>query len=555
MARAASQQLGEMVEERSGALMAALLCLFFVALVGLSASDYLWYDELVILRVAQLPTWHSIWAFYASGLDTIGLIYALVLHAALHLRADAEISARLPAILMDLAALQCVFLFVCRRYPAVYAFAVVLLLMMYPLLTFAVFAKSYTLEIAGLTFAMLCWQRGTEKSGRIRSALGVWIGLAVAIYAHSFAIFLLIPFAAAQGAADWSRKRLDGKMWAALLLYPAALLPVMRGMLLASRLYGSHFWSQPSSALMKQTYIDYFQKNWRFMAILLAVALVMPLLAEAQAAEQDTGWPEWTGFSLPEWVLVSLLALLPMVVLPLSYLLHAYRADYVLAYAIGLALLLVCGLAERAGRSVFAGAVVCLLFASVTLRVDLKTIPQGVRALEHPRQVHARLQTAYDSAPWVKLLGASDLPVLAGDHLLYTRLDAYAPSQLRSRLYFLTNFAQVDQYPLSDTSQRNFLLFGAILGYQTMDVGRFLPDHREFLLVVEGTSGGLWLEPYLLKQQRMGDATLTFLGPDTDVPSVYGVRFQRLPEFPAAPELRPWRLKLQPWQKGYPRSR
>lgn len=535
----ALERLGEIVEERAGILMGLLLGLLFVALVGLSASDYLWYDELVLLRVAGLPDWHAIWNFYARGLDTVGLIYALVLHAMLRLRADAELSARLPAILMFLAMLECVFLFVRRRYPAVYAFAVVLLLMMYPLLTFAVFAKSYTLELAGLAFAMLCWQTGGEQPDRWGNALGVWSGLAAAIYSHSFAIFFVIPFAAAQGLADWRRRRVDWAMWTALSLYPLALLPVLPGDLLASRLYGSHFWSQPSSALAKQAYIDYFQQDWRFVVMLLAVAVAIPAIGDKRALEQRAMTLERSGLSLPEWALVSMLALLPICVLPPSYLLHAYRADYVLAYAIGLALLLVCGLAERAGHSVAAGTAVCVLFSSVTLRVDLKTIPEGVRALAHPRRVHARLQSSFDSAAWVKLLETTNLPVLAGDHLLYTRLDAYAPQSLRSRLYFLTDFAQVSQYPLSETSQRNFLLFGKMLGYQTMDIGRFLPDHREFLMVVDGTAGALWLEPYLLKQEKQGNATLGFLGPYATTPNVYDVRFERLPDFPAAPALTP----------------
>ena len=121
-------RIGEKVEQHAGAAMGLLLCLFFLALIGLAASDYLWYDELVIVRVAGLPHWHDIWNFYASGQDTIGLLYALVLHATLKLPASAEISSRLPAIVMFLAMLWCVFVFVRRRYAAVYAFAVVLLL-------------------------------------------------------------------------------------------------------------------------------------------------------------------------------------------------------------------------------------------------------------------------------------------------------------------------------------------------------------------------------------------------------------------------------------------
>jgi hypothetical protein len=535
-AGSALERVGEMVEARAGVWMGVLLCLLFMALVGLAARDYLWYDELVILRVAGLPGCHAIWNFYASGLDTIGLLYALVLHAMLKLPASAEIGSRLPAIAMFLAMLQCVFVFVRRRYPAVYAFAVVLLLVVNPLLSFAVFAKSYAFELAGVAFAMVCWQAAMEGRGRVWCAVGVWCGLAMAMYSHSFAIFLFVPFAAGQWWSDARRKSVAWPMWAALVLFPASLLPVLRGVRLASKLYGANFWSKPSAALMKQTYIDYFVENWRFLLILLVASLIVSVVL---AGREVMPRAERVGFSKPEWLFVVMLTALPAYVLPASYLLHAYRADYVLSYAIGLGVLLVCAFAEQSGRSVAAGAVVLILFAAVALKTDLKTIPEGLRAMVHPMQVHARLQAEYDSQPWVKLLEGSDLPVLAGDHLLYTRLDCYAPPKLRQRLYFLTDFAQVDQYPLSETSQRNFLLFGTMLGYRTMDVGDFVPKHRQFLMAVSGVSGTVWLQPYLLRQQAAGNATLHFVGPEFAMPNVYDVAFGRLPEFPVAALPRP----------------
>ncbi len=155
-------------------------------------------------------------------------------------------------------------------------------------------------------------------------------------------------------------------------------------------------------------------------------------------------------------------------------------------------------------RSGAAGLVLLILFAAVTLKVDLKTIPGGMRALVHPKSVHAALAARYDSEPWVKLLEGSDLPVLVGDHLLYTRLDCYAPDELKRRLYFLTDFAEVSQYPLSETSQRNFLLFGDRLGYQTMDVGSFVPEHRHALMAVGDMTGTLWLPPYMMKPGGVG---------------------------------------------------
>jgi Dolichyl-phosphate-mannose-protein mannosyltransferase len=538
-AGSALKRIGETIEQHAGAAMGLLLCLFFVALVGLAASDYLWYDELVILRVAGLPHWHDIWNFYASGLDTIGLLYALVLHAMLKLPASAEISSRLPAIVMFLGMLGCMFVFVRRRYAAVYAFAVVLLLTTFPLLNMAVFAKSYAFEIAGLSFAMICWQSGMEGRGRPWSALGVWCGLALAIYSHTFAIFLFVPFAAAQWLVDARRKRVNWPMWAALVLFPAALLPVLRGDLLASKLYGSNFWSRPSAALMKQTYIDYFVENWRFLLIFLIAGLIVSLVLTNGTAGEDASPQTKRGFSRPEWVFIALLTALPVYVLPASYLLHAYRADYVLGFAMGLAVLLVGVFAEQSKRTEAAGVVLLILVAAVTLKLDLKTIPGGIRALMHPEQVHAQLEASYDSAAWVKLLEGSDLPVLVGDHLLYTRLDCYAPAEVRRRLYFLTDFAEVNRYPLSDTSQRNFLLFGKLLGYRTMEVGSFLPEQHHFLMVVGTMTGTLWLPEYMMNQAQQGNATLRLVGPEFEAPNVYEVQFSRLPVFPEAKPLAP----------------
>ncbi len=266
----------------------------------------------------------------------------------------------------------------------------------------------------------------------------MWCGLALAIYSHTFAIFLFVPFAAAQWWVDARRGRVNWPMWAALVLFPAALLPVLRGDLLASKLYGSNFWSKPSVALMKQTYIDYFVANWRFLLVLLIAGLVVSLvLREGTEREDEAGASaRKSGFSGPEWVFVGLLTALPVYVLPASYLLHAYRGDYVLGFAIGLGVLLVALFAEQSKRTEAAGVVVLILFAVVTLKVDLKTIPEGIRALMHPQQVHAALAESYDSAAWVKALEGSDLPVLVGDHLLYTRLECYGPPELKRRSVF-----------------------------------------------------------------------------------------------------------------------
>jgi hypothetical protein len=528
------ERMGAAVEQYADAALGLLLCLFFVALVGMAAGVYLWYDELVVVRVAGFPHWRDIWNFYASGLDTIGLLYAALIHPLLKLPASAEITARLPAMLAYLVMLVGSFMFVRRRYPAVYAFAVLLLLMSLPLLDYAVFAKSYALEFAGVAFAMMCWQSALDGRRRGWNVVGLWLGLALALYSHTFGIFLMLPFAVSQAVRDYRRNKVDWPVWIAVVSYPLALLPVLRGDLLASKLYGHNFWSPPSMALMKQTYIDYFTEDWRLLLFLFLGAVLVTALQQDTAPAEDSARRSSTGFSLPEWVFVGMLAALPIYVLPPSYLLHAYRADYVMSYAIGLTILLVAIFAEHARRTQAAGVVVLLLFASVALKKDLKTIPEGLRAMTHPARVHAQLAASYDSVPWVGVLEGSDLPVLVGDHLLYTRLECYAPPELKRRLYFLTNLGEVKKYPLSNTSQMNFLLFGKMLSYQTMDVGSFLPEHPHFLIAVGPMAGTLWLPAYVLNQQQEGNASLRLLGPDYTAPTVYDVQFTRMPEFAAA---------------------
>jgi hypothetical protein len=308
--------------------------------------------------------------------------------------------------------------------------------------------------------------------------------------------------------------------------------------MLASKRYGSNFWSPPSSALMKQTYIDYFLEDWRLLLILFVAAVLVTALLRERGLSTDRAERKTAGFGLPEWVFVVMLTALPIYVLPASYLLHAYRADYVMSFAIGMAMLLVAMFAEHAQRTQAAGVALLILFAFATLRSDLKTIPRGLRAMAHPARVHAQLAAGYDSDPWVKLIEGNDLPVVVGDHLLYTRLECYAPPELKRRLYFLTDIAEVKAYPLSSTSQMNFLSFGKLLSYQTMDVGSFLPTHPHFLLADGPMTGTLWLPAYLMKQEQVGNASLRLLGPDYVSPTIYDVQFMRMPEFPTAAPLK-----------------
>jgi hypothetical protein len=89
------------------------------------------------------------------------------------------------------------------------------------------------------------------------------------------------------------------------------------------------------------------------------------------------------------------------------------------------------------------------------------------------------------------------------------------------------------KYPLSATSQLNFMRFGNRLSYRVVGVTDFVAEHPHFLLIPDAaeTLNEGWLSHYLIAQQSNGSATLSCLGPacaNTGA-NVYDVQFTRIP--------------------------
>ena len=508
----------------------SLAGVFLLLALGQAAVKPLWFDELITVATGSLPSLGAIWHFYATGLDTTSPLPSLIVHGALRLPASPEISARLPFILAFLIMLVCMYRFVRRRYGVSPALAAMVLSLYPPLFSLSIEARGYAFVVAGAAFAMVCWQSVLNGRHRFAGSLGIWFGLAVAINAHAFAIFLFVPFALAQLACDLRTRRPTWPVWAALLLFPLGILPVLHGERLASHFYGGAFWSRPQPGLLIDSYKEYFDGEWFQAAVVLLFVLGVAVLAARRTAPAaEPASIRRPGFSPPEWVLVVALACLPFYALPASYLLGVYRPLYVTPFSIGMEILLAAAAAEQARAWRVPGALLFTLLAVPTGLHMIKPALRGMEVIARPHSAHQQLQRDYDAQPWVSLLENSTLPVVASDHIVYAQLFFYAPPALQRRLWFLTDAAQIAQYPLSNTEQHNFLLFGSRLGYNTEDVSAFLTTHPHFLLAM-GANKYVWLPQFLLSQAASSNATLQLLGPEYGaLVSDYDVRFDKLP--------------------------
>lgn len=527
---AACDWIVDKLERHAGSIAALALLLIFVIALGQSADKLLWFDELITLKTALLPHWSDVWNFYNNGLDTTGPLPSMIARVGLLLPISPELTSRLPFTLAYLAMCFCMYTFVHRRYPAGYALAVPIYSLNYAFFPYAIEARAYALVLAGSGIAMISWQSAVSGRHRRWSVFGLWLGLAFAVDAHAFAIFLLIPFLVAQLARDLMRRKVDLAVWVALMLSPSGLLPVLHGELLAKKIYGSNFWSQPNFESLFSSYGGFVLGGKSYLKVLCLVATAAALLQWRSRFRVSGSQLKMRGFSVPEWLLVAMLALLPVFTLLASYPLHVYVPRYAIACNIGMVILSVAAVAEVARRGRHFGAVLFLLFLLASARSRLGTFVQGLQALVHPDRVHEQLQDSYNNSEWVKLLEQSSLPVVTDNISLDTQLDFYATPELRGRVYAVTDIGDLNKYPRTTTFQLNFVYFGGKILRQTTDIADFLPEHSRFLQMAEPSEIG-WLLPYLAVQHGAGKASSVCLGPAncTERTAVYDVQFTRTP--------------------------
>jgi hypothetical protein len=520
----------DFLERHSRLAAFALLAFVFLCALAQASGKPFWYDELCTYLSAALPGWSGVWNFYATGVDIPSPLPSLIAHAMLHFSSNPELVARLPFMLAFCVMCLCMFVFMRRRYPAGYALTVLLAPVSLPFFFFySSELRAYALVLASAGLAMVCWQRGVQPSSHRAvtnwSLFGLWFALAFAICAHPFAIFLLVPFALAQLAADLQRKKPEFRVWIALLLSPLGVLPILHGEMLASRSYRGTFFSRPGWHMVRETSGLLLSPIAVCGAMLLFSILVLVM---SRKNTPPGGSSPQSGLTWPETVFAISLALMPAYMMLACIPLGVYRAPYVLSALIGIVLCIVAALAELSNRQASLGAA---LLVALLLAISVRVGSFRWHALAHPTRVHANFIREYDRQAWVKTVAASSLPVTIADPELYVQARYYWPAALQQRLWYPTSVAMFPRYPGSVTAQLTIMHTGKYFDLHTMDWAAFSARHPHFLLVT-GSPQDAWLDSYLthLSSSRV---RIELLGSSFGAPAVYDVQLLN----PAAPQL------------------
>ncbi len=462
-----------------------LLFLFIAVLAALSCSNRLmWYDEVATYEPARLPSVSQTLSFFTSGTDTPGPLPSLALHGSMLVWGDGDFRNRLPFALFFLGSCAFVYAFAARRYPPLYSAIALVLPAALGTFQYASEMRAYAFVLFFTSLMMVCWQRIEDRPSRALALTGLWLAFAGAVLSHAFAVFLFVPFALAEASRAFLRKRVDKLAWGVLFTAPLALLLLLPGIHRAHEYYGKTFWSRPSLhdalAAYGPSFLGQSSRFLAFGSVLIALVITRLNWNGSVPAKRQT------GFTLPEWVLVLVLLLLPLYALVGSLPLGVYVTRYTIPFVLGLDLAFVGFIAWSSRFSRKAALSILLLIAAAAVVKQHNPI---AHALHGFRPAPAR---QYRQQQWMAYACSSNLPVLASSPQDFLVWQHYGSSCLKKHLYYAEDLVRAREAG----AEINMDLFKKMLPLRVVGFDSFIRSHPVFLLA-DAVPDWEWLLPYI----------------------------------------------------------
>jgi hypothetical protein len=215
-------RIASFVDRRPNVVLPVWIFAYF-AVLWRPAHRPLWFDELLTYYVSAAPSAGSY--LHTRFLDPTPPLSYFFFRASIALFGDSPFAARLPSLLGFLGASLIVYRLIARRLGGAIGLAALGIFWSSSLTVYAVEARPYGLLLAWFALATLCWWNAITTARWTMWHAGLALSIAAMFLTHCFSP----PFAAAIGAAELVRavasRRIDKRVWAALLA-PISVLPL-----------------------------------------------------------------------------------------------------------------------------------------------------------------------------------------------------------------------------------------------------------------------------------------------------------------------------------------
>ncbi len=175
-------------------LAAALLAAFYLATsIYISSHRLFWFDEFFTVRIAQLPTWMTIWTALSHAADSLPPFYYMLVRAFGSLFGRSEVVARLPSALAMVAGLLLTFDCARRLTDGLHGLIALSVLTCSFLPYYGYEARSYAIYFMFAALGLWVWTKAS--SARMSTAIFFGAALFLGVTMHYYAVMCLAPYA------------------------------------------------------------------------------------------------------------------------------------------------------------------------------------------------------------------------------------------------------------------------------------------------------------------------------------------------------------------------
>ena len=459
-------------------LLACLAVYAVVRSVAAAAGKPFWYDEILTLTVSSLGSWSARLAALKLPLDGQPSLFYTIEHFALGLARNKEIAMRLPSILAFQCTLVCIFVYVKKRGGELVALFCALLVLITNLFqTYAVEARPYSLTVACIAFALVCYQRVPALLWTLLLA----VSLALAESLHYLAVLAMVPIGLAEATLVLKSRKIRWQVWAALAMGVVPLLLQWKLLAINKAYYGPHFWAHFGFSNLPWAYAWLFNAHSPIgggIAALCLAAIVGTYVWTRDDKTEDLHGAKGTA----ETVLTLGFVLLPL----LAYLLVTVilRSGLTPRYA----------LATVLGISLAAGFVLSrATWKAVALFAVFVLAALGVQELSFWKSVRVQIREAETNPAgiekFVNGVGHQELPVAIPNPMLLP-LAHYLSPRIADRLVFVPAPTAIENEGIGDTTRKGMALLKSYLPVRTAGYDAFLSRNKEFLIYEEDRDPG-----------------------------------------------------------------
>jgi 4-amino-4-deoxy-L-arabinose transferase-like glycosyltransferase len=409
--------------KRSGSLALAVAILSYLVLTGLASARLFWHDELYTLYIATAPTWQRFWQ--EVRLDLNPPLHYLAVRASTALLGQSGYAVRLPSIVGYLVGSLCLYRFIALNLNAWYGLLAMLVFWANPFFYYATEARPYALVIGFLGLSLLCWQQAIRRERAVTPVLLLALSVTGMMLSHMMSLLYITPLCLAEAVRAYRLRKIDLRIWAALLL-PCALPFIY--MHLVERFNASIF--PPAFRASPRKIVEAYYGSLRVAALPLLFALLLAWFTSSYKKRDEAR--QVGRITVIELALIAgFLALPALVNLALMRTHGAYFERYALPVAFGYGLGVAFFLASRVNVSnlapMAASAVLLLFVIAFNLGSGLK---QSVWA-------HRGSGSTLTGGTLDRTM--PQLPLVTASGLTFLEMDHYESEATVRRLYYLTD--------------------------------------------------------------------------------------------------------------------